>query len=105
MKKYLIAVFLVISACSTPQETLVAPRVVQTEASFSETGEQDSGIIGVVEGKGFEITKRTAERYNDLVLQYKEELVGLSKESDHYYLSNEGMVLFLDLNQKNQQPK
>lgn len=103
MKKYLLVIFLAISACSTPQETLVPPHVSQTESSFSESGKQDSGVIAVIPGKGFELTASTVERYKALASKFSEQAIGLSVENGKHIISNEGMVLFLDLNEKNLQ--
>ncbi len=106
MKYLLISIILVFSGCeSAPVKPIVPPRVTQTQASFSETGKQDSGVIGFVKGKGFELTPSAVLRYKNLAVQFNKEPIGLVAEDGKTFLSNQGMVLFLDLNELSKQPK
>lgn len=97
MKRYLTFILILgCASCSTPQQTLTPPHVTQTQASF-DGNDQDSGVKEFVPGKGFVISDAAMARYNDLIIKYKETLVGLHRENGVNYLDNEGMVLFLDL--------
>ena len=100
MKKCLILLFLLLSACSTTPQTFVPLRVHQTEASFDGQS-QDSGIKDFVDGKGFVLSNAAVLRYKTLAQKFNEEPIGLFIENNINYLNNEGMIKFLELNDKN----
>lgn len=97
--KILVAVFLVLTACSTPPKTFLPVQVTQTQPSW-DGSRQDSGIIDFVDGKGFMLTDSAVRRYKSLAEKFNEEAVGLSTENGVNYLNQEGMVLFLTLNDR-----
>lgn len=110
--KNYVALFLVscfIVSCHTTQEqsrTIIPALVVDQEPSW-DGNEQNSGLLGYVEGKGFLLTPDAAKRYTELTKKYGANRVpplaegeGLVAEGDKFYLSNQYMVEFVVMNQK-----
>ena len=98
--KYFFCLFLLLSSCSsTAPVTLVPQRVTQTQAAF-DGNDQDSGIKGYEDGRGFILSDAAVLRYTKLCEKFAEAPVGLNK-SDKNYLTKEGMSLFLKLNDLN----
>lgn len=101
MKWFIVLLFLVITGCKTvTPETIVPPRIEQVEASY-DGREKNSGLIDFIPEKGFWMTDNAIQRYKTLCDKYKEIPVGISKEGEKNYLTEEGMVNFLNLNDKN----
>lgn len=96
MKKVILLILL--TSCTSVKiddKTIVPPRVVQTQASFV-GNEQNSGVIDY-DSKGFVMHPSAIERYKKLAEKFRETPVGI----DGNHLTKEGMVLFLNLNDKN----
>lgn len=104
----LIAV-LVLTACSG---TIARKEVHQTQASFSSSGRQDSGILeektsGPV--AGFAVNQDWIDGYASLLAKYGQTLSpprkafdrnGITKEGDHYRISDAVMERQLVMNQR-----
>jgi len=98
-----LAVWILLSSCQTNEPTTFTPiHITQTAASF-DGNEQNSGVKGFVDGKGFELTPSAAQRYIDLGIKFKEATVPILHEDGKLFLNKEGMVQFLELADKNLQ--
>ena len=83
------------------------PPIVETQPSWD--GEkQNSGLLGYVDGKGFEITKGAAERYKSLTIKFGDKLnppvkpgEGLEIFGENYILSAEYMSVFMEVSRLN----
>lgn len=100
MKKIIIFLALALTSCSAPPQTFLPVQITQTEPSFS-GNLQNSGIVDFVEGGGFVLDDSAVKRYKNLAAKFHEEVVGLSFEDGKNYLTKEGMILFLELNDRN----
>lgn len=108
--KYLLCLFLLFSvSCKTIKEdVIIKPKVEVVDTTPSWDGnEQNSGIIDFVIGKGALITPRAAARYNALIVKYGQMFTpplkvgdGLTPEGDNFYLDNEHVVKFAEMNRK-----
>jgi hypothetical protein len=99
---------LILPACKTAPKkeikTIIPERVVDVQPSWDED-KQNSGIIGSVEGKGFEITAAALARYNALIAIYGPTSVpqivkdhGVSIEGERIYISPEALVHWMVMN-------
>ena len=95
------------TACQNKEiKTITSTRVEKIEKSW-DGNSNNSGIIDFVDGKGFLITKKAAERYNTLISIYgKNELPPILKnyeilnEDSKIYLTSEGMTIFIVFSDK-----
>lgn len=116
MKRFFILFFILLNSCSSistdneKQNNLLINvsqvQVDDSEASF-DGNEQNSGIIDFIDGRGWLITKRAADRYLLLLNNFGNEEQksipnnGLTKDNINYILTQEGMVNFALLTQIN----
>ena len=101
---------ILVVSCKTKQiESIMPPAIVETQPSWD--GEkQNSGLIGYVDGKGFEITRKAGERYKALTEKFGKQLSpviypgeGLEVFGENYILSAEYMSVFMEVSRLNKQ--
>lgn len=93
----------------TPQVVKIEEVIKYTEPSFDKN-EQNSGIIDFISGEGWLITERALYRYNSLIKKYGSsfeppilenyEIIIKYNPNKLIFLSQEGMVKFAIMNQK-----
>ncbi len=102
----LLSLFLVACKTAQPIKTIIPPRVENVEKSW-DGNTQDSGIKGIVLGKGFEVSEKALARYQALVAIYGGQSIprisaddGILTEGGKIFMSNEAMVNFVVLSDK-----
>lgn len=91
-----------ICSCKTKEIKTITPvRIEKIEKSW-DGNSNNSGIIDFIDGKGFLVTKKAADRYNALVSIYGKNEVppiffdyGIFQEDSKFYLTSEAMTLFI----------
>jgi hypothetical protein len=95
-----ICLLLSCSSCSIFRtETVIPETVIQKQASF-DGSEQNSGLIGYEEGRGFELTSAAVLRYKNLAKVFGTEVIGLSVIDGKNFINEEGMVDFMNLSDR-----
>lgn len=110
--KKLVLSFLFLTACTSYKadpkiETIVAPKVVETQASFSGNA-QNAGVLDYLgPDLGFLLDKNAVDRYNSLVNLYGKDLIppvainaGIKPTNENFLMDHEHMVLFMELTDK-----
>jgi hypothetical protein len=109
---YVVSALLVLfsfASCSVLKTKPVVPVFMQDVVPSWDGEEQNSGLIGYIDGKGYVLTPSAAARYSYLTEIYGKDYspplakgVGLTKDeaSDNYFLSTQYMVEFVVMNQK-----
>lgn len=101
-------VFVSITNCSMWNTTPIVPVFIKDTVPSWDGEEQNSGLLGYVEGKGYLLTPSAAARYSYLTELYAKDYspplekgIGLTKEEGGaFYLSSQYMVEFVVMNQK-----
>jgi hypothetical protein len=100
-----------LSSCITPPDApVVKPPIVDATPSW-DGNEQNSGVLGYIDGEGWNITQNAANRYNALIEKYGATFLpplergqGLKiLEDGRIILSNEHMVKFIMMNKKHKE--
>lgn len=113
MKRILVALSclsLTLSPVSTTSCSFFSAPVVENNLSENPSYDgnvANSGIVGVVDGKGFEVTPHFRTRYNLMVVDYGDQVSegikqddGLTKlDNGNWIIDKQHMVYFLDMNQ------
>ncbi len=99
--KYILILCLVLSGCQHSQpETFVPVRAESRVPSF-DGNVADSGIKEFIPNKGFVLSDSAVARYKSLCTKFQADPIGLSTYDGKNILDKEGMVQFLELNDRN----
>lgn len=103
--KCLVLFIFLLSGCQSPEVvTFVPERAISTSPSF-DGNVANSGLLGFIPDKGFELTDSATERYKGLTEKFDEKPIGLSKDDSKNILTKEGMMHFLELVDKDRNNK
>lgn len=111
-KKLVLSSVFVLCSCTSYKadpkiETIIPPKIIQTQASFSGNA-QNAGIIDYLgPDLGFLIDKNAKARYDSLVILYGQSLIppvnvgdGIKPANEHFLMDHEHMISFMELSDR-----
>ncbi len=99
--KYLLILSFILVGCQHPKPETFVPVRAESRVSSFDGNVADSGIKEFIAGKGFVLSDSAVSRYKKLSLLFEQPPVGLSVYEGKNILDKEGMVQFLELNDRN----